>query len=162
MKDTLKSFGHIVRATPEILRNGKPTILNEDGWRFAVEAMCAMDDTRHDFDLGPWQCGYDDGLHEGLYDFSAFMCHCDECRKSYDAGWMEGMKEAGDVVVQPEQKKKNEGPSEEARIFELMCMSEEVGTEFWRKTVPTYCLVDEKFEFVAKAIVAFADEQVEG
>ena len=104
MTDTLKSFGHIVRATPEILRNGKPTILNEDGWRFAVEAMCAM----------------------GI------------------------------------QKKKNEGPSEEARIFELMCMSEEVGTEFWRKTVPTYFLVDEKFEFVAKAIVAFADEQVEG
>lgn len=59
---------------------------------FVLAAAVAMDDARHTWVIGPWQCGYDDGIYEGRYDFITFMCQCPECEAEYRKGFEEGMK----------------------------------------------------------------------
>lgn len=96
-----KMFQLILTGTPEEGLDVYHSYANDEAFAetvaFALEAACAMDDQRHEgLNLGAKQCGYDDGIYEGEYDFESFACHCPKCRADYDEGFAEGMKEIED------------------------------------------------------------------
>ena len=66
--------------------------VSAEAWEFAIQAAAAMDDARHEWVTNPWQCGYDDAIYEGMYDFITFQCQCPECEAEYKQGFEAGMK----------------------------------------------------------------------
>lgn len=61
-----------------------------------VEHENKIAEARHqELVIGAKQCGYDDAIYEGVYDFENFDCQCAKCKRDYDTGWKEGIEEAG-------------------------------------------------------------------